>query len=71
MSQKLPVNGFKWIEDLSDFDENVMKKAEKLVANLHDKNECYSHWKFKISIKHWLVLEKSNRVINKLNQKAW
>ena len=48
-----------------------IEKVEKLVPNLHDKNGSYSHWKFKISIKHWLVLERFNRVINKLSQKAW
>ena len=26
MSQKLPVNGFKWVEDLSQFSENFIKK---------------------------------------------
>ena len=25
MSQKLPVNGFKWVEDLSKFDEGFLK----------------------------------------------
>ena len=25
MSQKLPVNGFKWVEDLSEFDESFIK----------------------------------------------
>ena len=25
MSQKLPVNGFKWVEDISDFNENFIK----------------------------------------------
>ena len=90
MSQKLPVNGFKQVEDLSEFDEGFIKcynekrkegyflevdiqypenllnvqnnlrfllermnteKVEKLVANLYDKNECYSHQKFKARIK--------------------
>ena len=26
MSQKLPVDGFRWVEDLSEFDEGLMKK---------------------------------------------
>ena len=26
MSQKLPVDGFRWVEDLSEFDEGFMKK---------------------------------------------
>ena len=25
MSQKLPVNGFKWVKDLSEFDERFIK----------------------------------------------
>ena len=93
MSQKLPVNGFKWIEDTCQFNENFIKnynkkseegyflevdiqypeelhelhndfpyilermkieKVEKLVANLHNKNECYSHKKFKTNLKSWI-----------------
>ena len=35
-----------------------IKKVEKLVVVLHDKNECYSHKKFKASIKsHGLVFK--------------
>ena len=26
MSQKLPVNGFKWVENLLEFDEDFIKK---------------------------------------------
>ena len=29
MSQKLPVNGFKWVEDLSQFNEDFIKKYDK------------------------------------------
>ena len=25
MSQKLPVNDFKWLEDISEFDEDIVK----------------------------------------------
>ena len=31
MSQKLPVNGFKWIEDLSEFNERFIKFIMKIV----------------------------------------
>ena len=34
-----------------------LQKAEKLVANLHDKTECYTHNKFKASIKSWINFE--------------
>ena len=37
MSQKLPVNGFKWVEDLSEFDEGFIK-------NYNEKSdEVYFH----------------------------
>ena len=29
MSQKLPVNGFEWVEKLSKFDEGFIKKIKK------------------------------------------
>ena len=31
MSQKLPVNGFNWVEDLSEFDEGLIKIFNKKV----------------------------------------
>ena len=38
-----------------------IKKVEKLVANLHDKEKyCYIHKKFKTSIKSWISFEKSS-----------
>ena len=82
MPHKLPVNAFKWVKDLSEFDECLIKsynekseeeyilevdiqylenlhniqndlsfspekmnieKGEKLVANLHNKNEYFIH----------------------------
>ena len=29
MSQKLPINGFKWVEDLSQFNENFIKNYDE------------------------------------------
>ena len=29
MSQKLPINGFKWVEDLSQFNENCIKNYDE------------------------------------------
>ena len=29
MSQKLPVNSFKWVEDLSQFNENFIKNYDE------------------------------------------
>ena len=29
MSQKLPVNGFKWVEDLSQFNEHFIKNYDE------------------------------------------
>ena len=31
MSQKLPTNGFKWVEDLSQFNEDLIKNMMKIV----------------------------------------
>ena len=31
MSQKLPVKGFKWVEDLSQFNEDFIKNVVKIV----------------------------------------
>ena len=36
-----------------------IEKVEKLITNLWNKNECYSHKKFKTSIKSWINFEKS------------
>ena len=49
-------------------ERKMLNKVEKFVTNLHDKNECYTHKKFKTGIKSWVDLEK--RVI-KFNQKDW
>ena len=46
-----------------------IEKAEKLVANLHDKTEYVIHIRnLKQALNHWLVLKKLQRVI-KFNQK--
>ena len=93
----MPVNGFKLVEDLSEFDiqflevdiqysknlHNVqdnlpfspegmkIEKVEKLVANLHNKNEYVIHIRnLKRALNHGLVLKKVHRTI-KFNQKAW
>ena len=31
MSQKLPIKGFKWVEDLSQFNEDLIKNMMKIV----------------------------------------
>ena len=40
MPQKLPVNGFKWVEDLSEFDEGFIKRfnGKRREGNLLDIN---------------------------------
>ena len=48
-----------------------IEKFQKFVANFHDKKKkkiCYSHQKFKTSMKSWISFEKVHRVI-KFNQK--
>ena len=48
-----------------------IEKAEKLVANLHDKTEYVIHIKnLKQALSHRLVLKRVHRVI-KFNQNAW
>ena len=99
MSQKLPVDGFKWVKKLSKFNErfikdydensnkgyflevdvkypknlfslhndlpflperNKIKKCDKLVCNIHDKEKYVVHISsFKTSIKSWINIEKS------------
>ena len=46
-------------QKLHNFLERMkIENVEKLVANLHDKTECYTHKKFKTSIKSWISFEK-------------
>ena len=46
-------------------------KVEKLVTNLHDKNEFVVHIRnLKQTLNHKLILQKFHRAI-KFNQKAW
>ena len=48
-----------------------IEKAEKLVANLHDKTEYVIHIRnLKQALNHKLVLKNVHRVI-KFNQNAW
>ena len=74
------------VEEASQFNEDFMKiydentlfdwdngnaKTEKLVANLHDKEEYFIHIRnLKHRLNHRLVLKKVDRGI-KFNQKAW
>ena len=96
VSQKLSLNGFKWAEDLSDFDQGFIisynekskegyfifdiqylknlqnirndlpflpermniEKVEKVIPNLHDKNEYVIHIRIlKQSLNHGLVFK--------------
>ena len=103
MSQKLPINGFKWVYDLSKFNEdslksydenrdvgyflevdveypkellglhndlpylperNKIKKIEKLVCNIEDKEKYVVHIRaLKQSLNHGLILKEVHRVI--------
>ena len=38
-----------------------IEKVEKLVTNSHDKTECYSHKKFKTSVKSWINFRESSK----------
>ena len=95
MSHKLPVKGFKWVQDIFEFDKSFLKsyteesvegyslevdvqysgnlhslynglpflpermkieKVEKVVANLHDKADCFIHIRnFTQPLDHGLV----------------
>ena len=109
MSQKLLVNGFKWVEELSEFNEdfvknydensdrgyfldvdveyskkllslyidlpflperNKIKKCEKLVSNIHIKENVVHLRYLKQVLNHGLILKKVHRVIQ-FNQEAW
>ena len=100
MSQKLPVNGFKWVEKLSKFNERFiksynensdkgyflevdveypqnllnshkdlpflperkkMRKVEKLICGIEDKEKCYSYKNPKTSIKSRTNYRKSTQ----------
>ena len=37
-----------------------IENVKTLLTNLHDKNECYSHKKFKASSKSWINFEESS-----------
>ena len=75
--QKLPVNGFKWVEDFSEFDQGLQKVITKKVKKdifskliLDDKNEYVIQIRnLKQTLNHGSVLKKLYRVI-KFNQKA-
>ena len=46
-----------------------IEKCNKLVCNIHDKENCCTHKSFKRSIKYGLILKKVHRVIQ-FNQEA-
>ena len=61
MSQKLLVNGFKWVEDLSRFNEDFIKShykksgegyfLEVYFQNLENLHESHNHLPFLLEIK--------------------
>ena len=56
-----------YLETLSDLQNDLLflpekmkiEKVEKLAANQHNRNECYTHRKFKTVSKTWLTTEKT------------
>ena len=53
-------------------DRIKIQKVEKLVANLHEKNEYVLHIRnLKQTLNHGFVLKKKNHRIIKFNEKAW
>ena len=66
-----PKNLFSLHNDLPFLPErNKIKKCNKLICNVHEKENCCSHKSFKTSIKSLITTEKVYRVIE-FNQEAW
>ena len=62
---------FNILKNYMDFIRMKIEKVEKLVTNLHDKNEYVIYIRnFKQALNHGLVLKKLHRII-KYNQNAW
>ena len=61
MSQKLPVNGFKWIEDLSEFNERFIKFIMKIVIEDIFLKQMLSIRKILIKIYHFQLKEKKQK----------
>ena len=76
MSQTLRVNGFRFENDQSRFNENFMKsynknKVNKLVCGIEDKKKYAIHIRaLKQALNYGLILKEVHRVF-KFNQKAW
>ena len=76
MSQTLCVNGFRFENDQSRFNENFMKsynknKVNKLVCGIEDKKKYAIHIRaLKQALNYGLILKEVHRVF-KFNQKAW
>ena len=109
MSQKLPLDGFKWVKKLSKFNdtftkknneksnkgyflegyaeypknlfnlhndftflpEKKIKKCDKLVCGIEDKEKCVAHIiALKQALNDWLILKRVHGIIQ-FNQEAW
>ena len=78
VSKKLPINGFKWENDLSRFNEKFIKNYNEnsdvgyfLEVDIEDKEKYVIHIiALKQALNHGLVLKYVHRVI-KFNQEAW
>ena len=66
MSQKLPVNRFKWIEDLSEFNERFIKFIMKIVIEDIFLKQMLSIRKILIKIYHFQLKEKKIEKVKKL-----
>ena len=67
MSQRLPVNGFEWVEE-----RKKIRKCNELVCDFHYKKKLFcSHKDFKTSIKSWINTKKKIHKVVRFNQKAW
>ena len=69
MLQKLPINGFECVEDISAFDESFLKVYNEesdevyfLEVNVHNKTEIIIHIKkFNASFKPWASVKKGTK----------
>ena len=71
MYQKLPKNGFEWINDVTEMKRIKIDKCKKLVCYLHKKKKYFVHIRsLKQALNHGLKLKKVHKMIE-YNQEEW
>ena len=77
MSQKLPVNGFKWVEDISDFNENFIKSYNDesdegyfLEADIQDPENLHMIHSDLLFLPKRTKIEKGEKLVANLHDKT-